>query len=184
MKTKVTLLLLAMSLFSICSMAQIKPVNNTKIGKGLQTPLQTLKKINFSAIKTNLDKKTGCYQVFVASTYSTTENSDAIIAYGTGKLKSEREYLRTNFEILRSDHRFASSGGNSFEVIMRPSGDSFSAEGVKITWRFPDVGLQTFILENVRVQYGYYGVTISGNKKVENKLIGFSITIQKTECEP
>lgn len=184
MKTKVTLLLLTMSLISICSTAQIQLDNNKKTINRLQTPPQTLKNINFSAIKTNLDKKTVCYQVLVAATYSTIENTDAIIAYGTGKLKSEREYLRANFEILRSDNRFASSRGNAFEVIMRSSGDSFSAEGVKITWRFPDVGLQTFMLENVHVQYGYYGITISGSKKVENKLIGFSITIQKTECQP
>ncbi|WP_273567986.1 hypothetical protein [Maribacter halichondriae] len=87
-------------------------------------------------------------------------------------------YWRADNRIKRSDSGFSAS--NHFEVLVYPNRSApelVDQNGIKITWRSPEMGLHTFILENVSVYYVTNGILINGSYKIKDTPIGVSISI-------
>ncbi len=89
-----------------------------------------------------------------------------------------RGYWRADNSINRSDTAFATS--NHFEVLVYPDPSSpnlVDENRILITWRSPELGLNTFTLDNVSVYYVTDGILINGSYKIKNTPIGVSISI-------
>ena len=87
-------------------------------------------------------------------------------------------YWRADCSLRRSDSGFSSA--NHFEVLIYPNSsypEMVDKNQVKITWRSGELGLNTFILENVSVRYISDGILINGSYTVRNSAIGVSIAI-------
>ncbi|ANI90364.1 hypothetical protein A9P82_14335 [Arachidicoccus ginsenosidimutans] len=152
------------------------------------TPLNTNTAHPLTFIKNNIDQGKACYNMYVSVCF--VEKHEAkykpgpILAYALSGVKSESNYIKSDFGLVRSDKHFSQAYKNTCEVILRPtSTGGFDPNNVKLTWRFPDIGLKTFMLENVHVQVSAYGVTISGDATVDGqKFLAVSIAIGETSC--
>lgn len=103
----------------------------------------------------------------------------------TKYVKVERNYLRTNGLLLRSDKNFNRNHGNNFEVLIYPQrNDSkkIDKNQVKLTWRIPESQLRTFHLENVSVRYKPHGILITGDYDVDGIVFGVSIALVPNGC--
>lgn len=165
----------------------IKLPNNNNL-EGLSSNL------DMNQIKNHINTSTFCYKVNLTSTAIIPPNTSssgqiltAIDTYytHTGYLKTEKNYLRVNGLLLRSDKGFSRHSGNSYEVLLYPdSSDSKKIDKnmVKITWRTPEKGLKTFHLKHVDVQYKSYGILIIGNYEIDSIVFGVSLSLIPTTC--
>lgn len=147
-----------------------------------------LQKLTFYAIKKGIEKGDQCYKMGVSIGFVEKQANNLKagpqVAYAMAEVKEESVYLRSNFMLLRSDKQFSRAYGNTFEVIIIPDRNGvFNPNNVKLTWRFPDIGVKTFLLENVHIQNHTYGVTITGDALIDGKkMLAVSIALAEVQC--
>ncbi len=147
--------------------------------------------LDMEKIKTHISSGTYCYELNVSSTAiippKHPQKLKAIDAYftTTRNVKVERNYLRTNGLLLRSDKAFSRTRGNNYEVLIYPDRSDkrkIDKNQVKITWNTPEKGLNTFHLKNVAIQYKPYGILIIGDYEIDGIVFGVSIGLIPTTC--
>lgn len=182
---RIFFLLLALMLLPVMAQSQILPNQKAPVKR------LTIKEKTFTlaAVKNNISKKKNCYEMavtvnFIEKPLNSNFKSGPELGYATALVKQESNYLRSNLLLLRSGHDFSGARGNNFEIILRPkSNGDFDPNQVKITWRFPDIGLKAFMLENVHIQTDSYGATLTGDAVVDGKkLLAVSIAIGEIRC--
>lgn len=190
-----TILLIVLAFTS--ANAQIKKINRSKINKTVNIKQN---KINYNfknqyldleTIKSNIKSGKKCYALNVSSTAIVPpkypKSVKAIDAYYSASqyIRVERDYLRSNGLLLRSDAGFAKYRGNNYEVIIYPlsrNKKEIDQRRVKITWNIPGSGVQTFTLRHVSIQYKTYGILIIGDYNVNGIIFGVSISLTPTGC--
>lgn len=190
-----TILLIVLAFTS--ANAQIKKINRSKINKTVNIKQN---KINYNfknqyldleTIKSNIKSGKKCYALNVSSTAIVPpkypKSVKAIDAYYSTSqyIRVERDYLRSNGLLLRSDAGFAKYRGNNYEVIIYPlsrNKKEIDQRRVKITWNIPGSGVQTFTLRHVSIQYKTYGILIIGDYNVNGIIFGVSISLTPTGC--
>jgi hypothetical protein len=186
---KITLVLFCCALMPVKMEAQIK-----KNKKGI--PTQTLPQgtlngnLNLERIKQHLKNNKMCYVTTVSTTAIFDPKhpkpvTDVVGYFVSNELRQERDYLRVNAKLLRQDSRFSSSRADNYEVLIYPQRskkDLVDVNRVKLTWRSPEKGLKTFLLQNVHVQYKPYGILITGDYLLDGALVGVSIGLMPEAC--
>lgn len=193
MKKSISSIVLFIALIALhSSNAQVKLSNKIK-KDALQPKLpqgtvaQLKAPLDFATIKQQIDNGKACYTLSAVVAYlepSGNEKKPPKQAYSTstGFLKSESNYLRMNALLLLSKKSFSRAAGNTFEVILMPSGNKINLNNIKVTWRFERDGLRTFLLENVQITYSKTGITFTGHKTVDGKQLVFSFAIAEITC--
>ncbi len=98
----------------------------------------------------------------------------------TRYVRVEREYLRTNGLLVRSDSDFNRNFGNNFEVLIYPQrrdSKKVDENQVKLTWSIPESRLRTFHLQNVSDNYKPQGILITRDYEVDGIVFGVSIVL-------
>lgn len=186
MKTSKTLTVLITILFGLINLhAQIKEKVKPKLPEG--TIAQLNAPLDFATIKQQIDNGKACYTLSATVAYlepagSKKKPPKQAYSTSTGYLKSESNYLRMNALLLLSEKSFSRVAGNNFEIILFPLDNRFDPNNIKVTWRFSDIGLKTFLLENVQITYSKSGITITGHKTVDGKQLAFSFAISEITC--
>lgn len=144
--------------------------------------------LDLAIIKQNIENFKACYQMQGAVSYTQKNNDNPLSPPKQGYtttanyLKSESNYLRMNSLLLLSEKSFSRAAGNNFEIILSPRGAQINPDNVKVTWRFSDIGVKTFLLENVQIVYSQNGITLTGHKTIEGKQLAFSFAISEVTC--
>lgn len=186
MKTKLRTLPVLIAFFMVgTAVGQIKEKTKPKLPEG--TIAQLNAPLDFATVKQQIDNGKACYNLSAAVAYLEPAGNDKTPpkqAYSTSTsyLKSESNYLRMNALLLLSEKSFSRGAGNTFEVILMPSGNKINPNNIKVTWRFERGGLKTFLLENVQITYSKTGITITGHKTVDGKQLAFSFAIAEVSC--
>lgn len=189
---KTTILLFALSVLSLSTMNAQIPTNNKKLPSGITIdPNKLDANLNLETIKNHIASGKYCYTINLSATAIIPPKNPtplkAIDAYysSTKYVRVERNYLRTNGLLVRSDKNFNRNFGNNFEVLIYPQrNDSKKVDknSVKLTWNIPESQLRTFNLKNVSVQYKPYGILIIGDYEVDGIVFGVSIGLIPTTC--
>lgn len=189
---KTTILLFALSVFSLSTMNAQIPTTNKKIPSGIIiNPNKLDPNLNLETIKNHIASGKYCYTINLSLTAIIPPKNptplQAIDAYysSTRYIKVERNYLRTNGLLVRSDKNFNRNFGNNFEVLIYPQRNDakkVDENSVKLTWNIPESQLRTFNLKNVSVQYKSYGILIIGDYEVDGIVFGVSIGLIPTAC--
>lgn len=186
MKKHLSLLTLSAVLFTMATVsAQINDRLKPKLPKG--PVIQQKTELDLAIIKQNIDNGKACYTLSTAVAYldaATDSKTPPKQAYSTSTnyLRSESNYVIMNSLMLLSEKSFSRVAGNSFEVILRPNGAKINPNDIKVTWRFGDIGIKTFSLDNVEIVYSKTGITLTGHKTVEGKQLAFSMAISEISC--
>ncbi len=197
MKNSVKILIIALLAITSAT-AQIKTKvikRNNKIKIRRNQPTINLKQyLDLETIKKNITSNKACYAITLTSTAiippKYPKMVQAVEAYyiGNGYVKVERDYLRSNGLLLRSDAAFERYKGNNYEVLIYPNRNNkkeIDQKRIKITWHVNVNGtrsVQTFLLRHVSVQYKPYGILIIGDYNVGGIITGVSIAITETTC--
>ncbi len=192
---KKTFTLAVLFLFALASVqAQISLPNNGKDTR-VKIPQQTrnignlLPHLDLESIKNHIAEKKYDYHINLTLTaiippkHPTRLKAVNMYYKANNDVKVERNYLRVNGLLLRGDHAFRVSSGNNFEVLIYPDRNDkrfIDKNGIKITWRSPEKGLQTFNLKNVSIQYKKYGILIIGEYEIDGIIFGASIALHPT----
>lgn len=188
MKKIITTIVLVALTFSMVD-AQIKNTK-LKIPNNNRFPI-TSSNLDLEQIKAHIKSGKYCYELNVSSTAIIPPKHPArlkaIDAYynTTRNVRIERNYLRTNGLLLRSDKAFNRNRGNNYEVLIYPDRSDkrkIDKNQVKITWNTPEKGLKTFHLKNVSIQYKSYGILIIGDYEIDGIIFGVSIGLIPTTC--
>ncbi len=189
MKTFITSIVLVLLSITIAN-AQIR--RDIKLPKKNPiTKLDLSNDLDLNKIKKHIKDGKFCYTVNVSSTaifppkYPQAVKAIDARYSSTRYLKVERNYLRTNGLLLRSDNGFNRNRGNNFEVLIYPdrrNSKLVDKNQVKITWRIPESQLRTFNLKNVSVLYKPHGILITGDYEVDGIVFGVSIAVIPTTC--
>lgn len=197
MKTLVTTICLLLFIGTGAMNAQIKkPKISPNTGniptRPVNLPPGTLNNnINLESIKQHLANKKVCYVTSLAANITFPAGGGNRVKniqgrFVNGGIKHERNYLRLNTTLLRSDRGFNTARGDTFEVLIYPQRSNaqlVDKNQVKLTWRSPENGLKTFNLKNVSVSYKPYGMLITGDYEIDGKtLVGVSIGIIPEAC--
>jgi len=197
MKTLVTTICLLFFVGIGTVNAQIKkpkiPITNgTTITKPLNLPPWALdNNLNLEKIKQHLKNRKMCYMTSLATNVIFPSGGGKVVRNMQGRFASssifhERDYLRLNTRLLRSDKRFNPSQADTYEVLIYPQRSKshlVDKNRVKLTWRSPENGLNTSYLKNVSVQYKSYGILITGDYEINGKtMVGVSIAITPQGC--
>ncbi len=197
MKTLVTTICLFLCIGMGALNAQIKKPrispNTANIpSRPVSLPSGTLNNtINLESIKQHLKNKKMCYVTSLAANVTFPAGGGNRVKniqgrFVDGSIREERNYLRLNTKLLRSDQGFNTSRGDTFEVLIYPDRSNaqlVDKNQVKLTWRSPENGLKTFNLRNVSVSYKPYGILITGDYEIDGKtLVGVSIGIIPEAC--
>lgn len=185
-KTTITFLLI---FFCLCGLqAQITKSKGALSNKSF--PI-TSSNLDLEQIKGHIKAGTFCYEINVSTTAIIPPKAPRRLKgldgyYNTSKyVKIERSYLRSNGLMLRSDKNFDRNRGDTYEVLIYPSGSDkrkVDKNQVKLTWRSTEMGLKTFSLNNVSVQYKPYGILIIGDYETEGTVLGVSIALTPATC--
>jgi len=187
-KIIVTIVLIALAFNT--GNAQIKKNTKLKIPTNNRFPI-TSSNLDLEQIKAHISSGKYCYELNVSSTAiippKHPQRLKAIDAYfnTTRNVRVERNYLRTNGLLLRSDKAFNRNRGNNYEVLIYPNRSDkkkIDKNQVKITWNTPEKGLKTFHLKNVSIQYKPYGILIIGDYEIDGIVFGVSIGLIPTTC--
>jgi hypothetical protein len=179
--------------------AQVKPLNNLskyKVNKKITDNNITLplnQPLNLVTIKNNINNNSSCYLMSLSTTVIIPPKNgqylkDMVGYFVSGRyIKVERNYLRVNELLLRSDKNFSKVQGNNFEVLIYPDSGNpkeINKRMVKLSWKLPETGniVQTFQLRDVNIVYKTYGILITGNYEINGVLFGVSIGITPTTC--
>ena len=168
--------------------AQIKkPMVNVPGGSELKLTTD----LNLETIKGHIRNKTFCYTLHLSSTAIVPPKHPqplkALDAYysSTNYVIVERDYLRSNGLLLRSDTGFNRNAGNTYEVLIYPERAdkrNVDVNRVKLTWRSPERGLNTFHLKNVSVSYKSYGILIIGDYEIDGLVFGVTLALTPGSC--
>ncbi len=183
-----TLVLLALTATTL--QAQIKkPVLKLPNDRNINLSLNG--NLNMEIIKNHINSGKYCYNLYLSTTViippKNGKHLKEIIGYfGGGKyVKTERNYLRVNDVLLRSDKRYNRSQGDNYEVLIYPERSNpknIDKNQVKLTWRSPERGLKTFHLKHVSIQYKPYGIIITGDYELDGMIFGVSISLAPGTC--
>jgi len=185
---KVTTSIILILLCIISLQAQIKKPNAKLPNKPF--PI-TSSNLDLEQIKGHIKAGTFCYETKVSTTAIIPPKSPRRLKaidghYSTRKyLKVELSYLRTNGLMLRSDKSFDRHRGDNYEVLIYPDRSDkrkVDKNQVKVTWRTAEMGLRTFNLNNVSVQYKPYGILIIGDYETDGTVLGVSIALTPSAC--
>ena len=119
-----TLIILLFTFFSVSAQIKrptVKIPDNRRVNPSLLD-----KNLNLTTIKNNIKANKSCYLMYLSTTTILPPKNGArlkeVVGYfGGGKyIKVERDYLRINDLLLRSDNRFSRSAGNNYEVLIYP----------------------------------------------------------------
>ena len=188
---KKTILTLTMVLISAISFAQIKNTSKKIPTGGGINPQLLDGNLNLETVKKHINSGKLCYTINASMTaIFPPKNPSPVKAVdahynATKYVKVERNYLRTNGLLLRSDKNFNRNFGNNFEVLIYPQrSDSKKVDEnqVKLTWRIPESQLRTFNLKNVSVKYKPHGILIIGDYEVDGIIFGVSIALIPNSC--
>lgn len=166
----------------------VKPAKTVIPQRKMPTGDGIAQKLTFNVIRTAIKKGGKCYRMGVATSFVEKQGNALMagpqVAYAMAGVDAESNYLRSNFMLLRSDKQFSRAYGNTFEIILNPDRNGeFDPNNVKLTWRFPDLGVKTFLLEHVTVQQLSYGVTLSGDAMIDGKkILAVSIALAEVRC--
>jgi len=189
MKKLITTLVLVLITLTVGN-AQIKKNTKLKIPTNNRFPI-TSSNLDMEQIKAHISSGKYCYELNVSSTAiippKHPQKLKAIDAYfnTTRNVRVERNYLRINGLLLRSDKAFNRNRGNNYEVLIYPDRSDkrkIDKNQVKITWNTPEKGLKTFHLKNVSIQYKPYGILIIGDYEIDGIVFGVSIGLIPTTC--
>lgn len=188
---KKIVLTLSIVFITTFSFAQIKNTTQKIPSGGGINPELLDGNLNLETIKKHINSGKLCYTLNVSMTAIVPPKNPtpvkAIDGYynSTKYVKVERNYLRTNGLLLRSDKEFNRNFGNSFEVLIYPQrrdSKKVDENQVKLTWRIPESQLRTFNLKNVAVQYKPHGILIIGDYEVDGIIFGVSIALIPNGC--
>ncbi len=147
--------------------------------------------LNLETIKKHIKSGKLCYTINTSMTAifppKNPKPVKAVDAHykSTRYVRVEREYLRTNGLLVRSDSDFNRNFGNNFEVLIYPQrrdSKKVDENQVKLTWSIPESRLRTFHLQNVSVRYKSHGISITGDYEVDGIVFGVSIALIPNSC--
>ncbi|WP_027077649.1 hypothetical protein [Maribacter antarcticus] len=173
------------------SFAQIRNENVKIPPKGTVNLANYDGNLNLETIKKHITSGKLCYTINLSLTAIMPPKKATPVKaidthYASTKyVKVEREYLRSNGLLLRSDKRFNRNFGNNFEVLIYPQRNDkkkVDKNQVKLTWKIPESQLRTFNLKNVSVQYKPHGILITGDYEVDGIVFGVSIALIPNSC--
>jgi len=190
----ITILLITITLTSVN--AQIKVKNNAiknKINLGYNKTHLSFGPLNLLTIKNNIKNRKSCYVMHLSTTAIIPPKNgqylkDMVGYFGGSKyVKFERNHLRINDLLLRSDKNFSKLYGNNFEILIYSdirNPKEINKNMVKLSWKLPETGniVQTFNLRDVTIIYKPYGILITGNYNINGVLFGVSISITPSTC--
>jgi len=198
MKNSIKLFIIAVLTITVAN-AQIKNSNKINLHKTINLPKDKVyynpkQYLDLETIKSGIKSGKKCYNINLTSTAiippKYPKMVQAVDAYYMGNryVKVERDYLRSNGLLLRSDAGFKRYKGNNYEVLIYPNRynkKEIDQKRIKITWHVIVNGtrsIQTFLLRHVSVQYKPYGILIIGDYNVNGIIVGVSIAITETTC--